>query len=119
MLTPETWAALCEGADFTALVNALKETVYGPYLTTVEDKDLTPRRALYQIRSHLADAYVAVISMVPEPAQPPTLPAASTTPIGFGTSSATRPSISWRTAISGTTPFTLMICQWWIRLSPK
>jgi V/A-type H+-transporting ATPase subunit C len=69
MLTPETWAALCEGADFTALINALKETVYGPYLTTVEDKDLTPRRALYQIRSHLADAYVAVISMVPEPAR--------------------------------------------------
>jgi V/A-type H+-transporting ATPase subunit C len=68
MLTPETWVALCDGTDFTALINTLKETIYGPYLTAVEEKDLTPRRAVYQIEGHLADAYVAVIAMVAEPA---------------------------------------------------
>ncbi|MCD6554553.1 MAG: V-type ATPase subunit [Anaerolineae bacterium] len=70
MLTPETWGALYESADFATLISLLKKTVYGPYLTAVEDKDLTPRRSVYQIKGHLADAYVTVIYMVPESARP-------------------------------------------------
>jgi V/A-type H+-transporting ATPase subunit C len=70
MLTPKTWAALCEATDFTALINALKDTVYGPHLTEVGDKQLTPRRAVYQIKGHLAKVYTKVTSLVPKHARP-------------------------------------------------
>lgn len=70
MLTLETRAALCEATDFTALINVLKETVYGPYLREVEDIQLTPRRAVYQVKGHLAKAYTKVIRLVPEHARP-------------------------------------------------
>lgn len=66
MLTMETWEALCEASNFAALLNVLKETAYGPYLTEVEDKDLSPRRAVYQVKMHLAKAYQTVIRLVPE-----------------------------------------------------
>jgi V/A-type H+-transporting ATPase subunit C len=68
MLTPETWVELCEAADLTALINVLKETAYGPYLADVEDEDLTPRRAVYQLRKRLADAFVTVMRLAPLPA---------------------------------------------------
>ncbi|MDY7040320.1 MAG: V-type ATPase subunit [Chloroflexota bacterium] len=70
MLNTDTWAALCEATDFTALINVLKETVYGPYLTEEGDKDLAPRRVVYQIKGHLTSAYTTVIRLVPEPARP-------------------------------------------------
>lgn len=70
MLTPEIWSALYESTDFATLISLLKKTAYGPYLTAVEDKDLTSRRSVYQIKGHLADAYVTVIYMVPESARP-------------------------------------------------
>jgi V/A-type H+-transporting ATPase subunit C len=69
MLPPEIWTELCETADFTALVGVLKETVYGPYLADVEDEDLTPRRAVYQLNGHLADAFVTVIRLAPSHAR--------------------------------------------------
>jgi V/A-type H+-transporting ATPase subunit C len=69
MLTSENRARLCEAASFVALVSALGETVYGPYLAEVGDKDLTPRRAIYQIKSHLANAYLTVIRLVPQHAR--------------------------------------------------
>ncbi|MCD6290903.1 MAG: V-type ATPase subunit [Anaerolineae bacterium] len=70
MLTPEMWARLREAEDFPILITMLKETVYGPYLSQVEDKDLSPRRAVYQIKGRLTDACMAAISMVPEHARP-------------------------------------------------
>jgi V/A-type H+-transporting ATPase subunit C len=66
MLTPEGWSRLCEATTFAALITLLKETVYGPYLAEVEDKDLTSRRAVYQINGHLANAYLTVIRLAPE-----------------------------------------------------
>jgi V/A-type H+-transporting ATPase subunit C len=69
MLPPEVWTELCEAVDFTILVGVLKETVYGPYLADVEDKDLTPRRAVYQLNGHLADAFVTVIRLAPSHAR--------------------------------------------------
>ncbi|MCR4407190.1 MAG: V-type ATPase subunit [Anaerolineae bacterium] len=70
MLTAEVWAALYEAPSFASLINILKDTVYGPYLLEVEEKALTPRRAIYQIKKHLANAYNTVIHLVPEHAQP-------------------------------------------------
>ena len=68
MLTYETWARLCDAPDLTATINVLKETVYGPHLTAVADAVLTPRRAVYQIRGHLAEVCIAVIHSVPRQA---------------------------------------------------
>jgi V/A-type H+-transporting ATPase subunit C len=69
MIPPGIWAELCEAADFTALVGVLKETVYGPYLADVEEEDLAPRRAVYQLNGHLADAFVTVIRLAPSHAR--------------------------------------------------
>ena len=68
MLTPETWSVLVQAPDFDAILNALSKTVYGSYLE-VKREDLTPRRAVYQIRRHLADAYEKLIRLIPEPAR--------------------------------------------------
>ncbi|MBC7261595.1 MAG: V-type ATPase subunit, partial [Chloroflexi bacterium] len=70
MLSAGVWAMLCAAPDFSSLVAALKSTVYGPYLTKVEEKDLTPRRAVYQIKGHLAKAYDTVIRLVPDQVRP-------------------------------------------------
>ena len=69
MLSPETWSRLCEASDFAAAINVLKGTIYGPYLTTVADAALTPRRVVYQIRGHLAEACATVIHSVPKHAR--------------------------------------------------
>lgn len=65
MLTPQMWASLYEATDLSALIGLLKDTAYGPYLMMVEDKNLTPRRAVYQMNGHLADAYATVIRLAP------------------------------------------------------
>ena len=68
MLSSETWARLCDAADFAATINILKETIYGPHLTAVAETALTPRRAVYQIKGHLAEVCTAVIHSVPRQA---------------------------------------------------
>ena len=70
MLSHETWARLCEAPDFAATVNVLKETVYDPHLIAVADTALTPRRAVYQIKGHLAEVCMTVIRSVPGHAYP-------------------------------------------------
>ena len=67
MLSPETWEELCEASDLVALIDLLKGTAYGPYITEVEDSRLTPRRAAYQIRKHLAAAFDAIVQLTPAP----------------------------------------------------
>ena len=66
MLTPETWDALVQAQDFDAVLSVLSKTVYGPYLQ-IERQELTPRRAVYQIRWHLTDVYEKLIRLTPEP----------------------------------------------------
>ena len=65
MLTSQDWVRLSEAPDLAALVAALKETVYGPYLSSLEDRNLTPKRAVYEIKRHLADVYSTVIHSPP------------------------------------------------------
>jgi V/A-type H+-transporting ATPase subunit C len=70
MLDTASWQRLCEAGTYPALLEALKATVYGPYLKTVQEQNLTSRRAVYQIKGHLADAFVTVIRSIPDAARP-------------------------------------------------
>jgi V/A-type H+-transporting ATPase subunit C len=70
LLAPQVFARMRESADFSALIGLLKDTTYGSYLARVEDKDLTPRRAVYQIKGKVADAYLTIIRLAPAPTRP-------------------------------------------------
>ena len=65
MLTEQEFTRLIEAPDFASLLEQLKGTGYGPYLERVGEKDLTARRAAYQIRERLADAYNTLITTAP------------------------------------------------------
>ncbi len=70
LLTDSVRAGLYEATDFPALIRLLKETTYGPYLEKVDDKNLTPRRAVYQIKGQLANAYTTLIQLAPGHVRP-------------------------------------------------
>jgi V/A-type H+-transporting ATPase subunit C len=70
LITPQVWAKLCEAADLGTLIRLLKDTAYGPYLAQVEEKNLTPRRTVYQMKARIADAYTAIIGLASAPARP-------------------------------------------------
>jgi V/A-type H+-transporting ATPase subunit C len=65
MLAAETWRSLREAVSYSALIEILKETVYGACLGEIEDKNLTPRRAVYQIKKHLANNFDVLVPLVP------------------------------------------------------
>jgi V/A-type H+/Na+-transporting ATPase subunit C len=65
LLTAQDFARLYEAPDFDSLITQLKHTAYGPYLDRVKDKELTPRRAAFQIRERLAEAYTNLIITAP------------------------------------------------------
>ncbi len=69
LLTGQDWVRLCESADLPGLNEALKGTPYGPYVTGLEERApggaLTPRRAVYEVKRHLADVYTTIIRSVP------------------------------------------------------
>lgn len=70
MLDPESWQRLCEAGTYPALLEILKDTVYGPYLEAVQDQNLTSRRAVYQMKGQLGDAFVTIIRSIPDVARP-------------------------------------------------
>jgi V/A-type H+-transporting ATPase subunit C len=65
-LSPQEWVRLCEAPDLAGVVAVLKDTVYGPYVADLEERNLTARRAVYEVRRHLADDYVAIIQSSPQ-----------------------------------------------------
>ncbi len=65
LLTPQQVALLRDAVSLPALVTVLKTTAYGPYLTVTDDKVLTARRTLAQLKRKVADAYMAVIHSAP------------------------------------------------------
>jgi V/A-type H+/Na+-transporting ATPase subunit C len=65
LFTPQQFNGLYEAADYNALIVQLKNTPYGPYLDRAKDKELTPRRAAFQIRGRLTDAYTSIIHTAP------------------------------------------------------
>jgi V/A-type H+-transporting ATPase subunit C len=70
LFSQQTFSSLYEAADFNALIGLLKNTEYGVYLEKAKDKDLTPRRAAFQIRGRLTDTYHSIIRTAPEYAMP-------------------------------------------------
>lgn len=66
MLSEEMWTALIQAQDFEAILNLLSKTVYGPYLN-IEHPGMTPRRAVYQTRWHLAGVFEKLIQLTDEP----------------------------------------------------
>ena len=66
LLSEATLMEMVKAADYDALLTMLSDTVYGPYLE-LEHQLLTPRRAAYQIRRHLADVYRKSIGVTPNP----------------------------------------------------
>lgn len=70
LLTQQELLGLLEATNFDAFISQLKRTPYGPYLDRVKDRDLTPRRAAFQIKTRLADAYLSLIRVIPYTIQP-------------------------------------------------
>ncbi len=69
LYSQQNLADLAEAIDFSSLIGQIKRSPYGPYLERVSDKDLTPRRAVFQIKMRLADDYASLIRMSPKPAR--------------------------------------------------
>jgi V/A-type H+/Na+-transporting ATPase subunit C len=70
LLTEQDFLRLSEAPDFQSLIGLLKQTAYGPYLESLKDKDLTPRKVDLQIKGRLADSYSSVIHIAPEQTRP-------------------------------------------------
>ena len=70
LLSAQDFARLSEAPDFQSLIGQLKQTAYGPYLESLKDKDLTPRKVDLQIKGRLADSYNSVIHIAPEQTRP-------------------------------------------------
>jgi V/A-type H+-transporting ATPase subunit C len=66
LLSQPEMSDLIQAASFNSLVDLLRRTVYGPYLVSVEERVLTPRRAAYQVKSQMAKDYHTVIKSSPE-----------------------------------------------------
>jgi V/A-type H+-transporting ATPase subunit C len=70
LLSPQEILVISEAADFSTLIEFLEDSPYGPYLESVEEKELTPRRAVFQIKDRLADAYHTVLQLAPAHTKP-------------------------------------------------
>jgi len=70
LLSPQDIDRLSDSSDFSSLFASLKNTSYAPYLDSLKDKDINPRRAIVQVKSRLASAYYSVIQMTPVETRP-------------------------------------------------
>lgn len=70
LLTPQEVIRLSDSPDFSSLISALKTTQYGPSLSLLKDNELTPRRAIQQLKFRLAESYTSVVQMSPEQTRP-------------------------------------------------
>jgi len=66
LLTKQDFVNLSETNDIEGLLNQLKNTVYGPYLDHAKEKELTARRAAFEIRGRLADIFHTIIRSSPD-----------------------------------------------------
>ncbi|HVN52697.1 MAG TPA: V-type ATPase subunit, partial [Anaerolineaceae bacterium] len=70
LLSPAQLSELSEAPDFPSLITILKRTVYAPYMEEVKDKDLTPRRATFEIKRRLADDFNSIMLNAPQDTRP-------------------------------------------------
>lgn len=66
LLTPQFEARLCEVEGLPGLVQMLKETPYGPYLTNIDETELTSREVALQVKNKLSDTYQTIIRSAPK-----------------------------------------------------
>jgi V/A-type H+/Na+-transporting ATPase subunit C len=70
LLAPQMVASLRDATGFETLIGLLKDTAYGPYLSKLEEKELNPRRVVYQIKGRLVDSYRDIIQAAPASSRP-------------------------------------------------
>jgi V/A-type H+-transporting ATPase subunit C len=70
LFTSQVWAKLCEATEFDSLIGEIKQTAYRPYLESVDETLLKPRRAISQVKQRMADTYLAVIRLAPSNTRP-------------------------------------------------
>ncbi len=70
LLTPQVASSLRDTDDLPALIAILKNTVYGPSLKDVEDKELTPKQVLHKIKNRIVEVYMTIIHSAPVNARP-------------------------------------------------
>ncbi len=70
LFAPPDWIEFINATDFASLIGLLRPTVYGPYLMQVDEKELTPRRAVFQIKKQMADIFATVLRTAPETTRP-------------------------------------------------
>ena len=61
----ETWQMLYSAPDYVVLCDVLRNGFYGPYLQQVAVEELTPRRAVFELKKVITDAYQSIISLSP------------------------------------------------------
>jgi V/A-type H+-transporting ATPase subunit C len=66
LLSRDLWRELYDAPDLETLLDILGGTAYGIHLQ-IGDHELTARRTVYQLKGHLADAYLRILSWVPDP----------------------------------------------------
>ncbi len=64
-LTFETWQELYAASDCVLMCDVLRNGPYGSYLQKVEAEDRTPRRAVFELKKVLTDAYQSIIPISP------------------------------------------------------
>ena len=70
LLTPREMVRLSEAADFASLFASLKSTAYGPYLESLKDRDVAPRRVIIEVKRRLADSFDSITQMAPVETRP-------------------------------------------------
>ncbi|MBN2046411.1 MAG: V-type ATPase subunit [Anaerolineaceae bacterium] len=62
----QTWLMLYAAPDCNALIDALRDSVYGEHIQQVETGDLTPRRVVFELKKNLTDAYLTILPYTTE-----------------------------------------------------
>jgi len=70
LLSQQDMLRLSDAPDVASVISSLKSTQYGKYLAGLKDNELTPRRAILQIKHRLADSYSSVVQQAPELTRP-------------------------------------------------
>jgi V/A-type H+-transporting ATPase subunit C len=64
-ITSPALAEMARAADWKTLIGLLQTTVYARHLAAVAEKDLTPRRAVYQLEGRVSDSYNMLLKWSP------------------------------------------------------
>lgn len=70
LLSPQDIVRLSDTPDFSSLFTSLKGTPYAPYLETLKDKDINPRKTIVQLKNKVARSYFSVVQMAPIETRP-------------------------------------------------